>query len=155
MKKHSSLALLLLGALSWGCTKEIPDQVGNDKMVTLTTTITLPEAPGTKALTAEGVKTFAVGDQVAIVYTNTADATVKAVSEPLMADDIHNGGKTAVLTVTLTNPKPSGAVSYIYPAAMAAAATTIETAVDTAAPRTPQPMPHAGRPPSQSRFRLG
>lgn len=38
---------------------------------------------------------------------------------------------------------------------MAAAAKTIETAVDTAAPRTPQPMPHTGRPPSQSRFRLG
>ena len=67
------------------------------------------------------MKTFAPGDRVAIVYTNTADATVKAVSEPLAAGDIRNEGRTAVLTVTLTDPKASGAVSYIYPAAMAAA----------------------------------
>ena len=122
MKQHSIIALVLLGVLSLGCVKEeVAGQAGHDKVVTLTTTVSLAEAPGTKALTAEGVKTFAVGDQVAIVYTNTADATVKAVSAPLTADDIHYSGKTAILTVSLTDPKPSGAVSYIYPAAMAAA----------------------------------
>ena len=122
MRQYRILALVLLGALSLGCVKEeMAGQAGHDGPVTLTTTVSLGEASGTKALTTEGIKTFAVGDQVAIVYTNTADATVKAVSEPLTADDIHNGGKTAVLTVTLTAPKPSGAVSYIYPAAMAAA----------------------------------
>ena len=126
MKKHSIIALMLLGVISLGCVKEIPEQVGNDESqvgndVIVTTTITLPDTPGTKALTAAGVKTFAVGDRVAIVYTNTADATVKAVSEPLAAGDIRDEGKTAVLTVTLTDPKASGAVSYIYPAAMAAA----------------------------------
>ena len=122
MKKHSTIALVLLGALSLGCVKEeVAGQAGHDKVVTLTTTVSLAEAPGTKALTAEGVKTFAVGDQVAIVYTNTADATVKAVSAPLTADDIHYSGKTAILTVSLTDPKPSGTVSFIYPATMAAA----------------------------------
>ena len=121
MRQYRILALVLLGALSWGCTKEIPDLVGNDGTGPVTTTVSLGEASGTKALTTEGIKTFAAGDQVAIVYTNTADATVKAVSEPLTADSILDGGKMAVLTVTLTDPKPSGAVSYIYPAAMAAA----------------------------------
>ena len=136
MRQYRVLALLLLGALSWGCVKEEmagqaghdANLVGNDGTGLVTTTVSLGEASGTKALTAEGVKTFAEGDQVAIVYTNTADATVKAVSEPLTADDIHNGGKTAVLTVTLTDPKPSGAVSYIYPAAMAAADGSVDYA---------------------------
>ena len=132
MKKHSILVLVLLGALSLGCIEEIPEVVVDDNSgsvipgmtgnpVTLTTTVSLGEGPESKALTAEGVKTFAVGDRVAIVYTNTADATVKAVSEPLSAGDIRDGGKTANLTVALTDPKPSGAVTYIYPAAMAAA----------------------------------
>jgi len=122
MRQYRILALVLLGALSLGCVKEeMAGQAGHDGPVTLTTTVSLGEASGTKALTTEGIKTFAVGDQVAIVYTNTADATVKAVSEPLTADSILDGGKTAILTVTLTDPKPSGAVSYIYPAAMAAA----------------------------------
>ena len=132
MKKHSILVLVLLGALSLGCMEEIPEVVVDDNSgsvipgmtgnpVTLTTTVSLGGGPESKALTAEGVKTFAVGDRVAIVYTNTADATVKAVSEPLSAGDIRDGGKTANLTVALTDPKPSGAVTYIYPAAMAAA----------------------------------
>ena len=132
MKKHSILVLVLLGTLSLGCIEEIPEVVVDDNSgsvlpgptgnpVTLTTTVSLGGGPESKALTAEGVKTFAVGDRVAIVYTNTADATVKAVSEPLSAGDIRDGGKTADLTVALTDPKPSGAVTYIYPAAMAAA----------------------------------
>ncbi len=120
MRQHSIIALVLLGVMALGCTRmEIPNQVGND--VTLTTTVSLGGAPASKALTAEGVKTFAPGEQLAIVYTNTADATVKAVCEPLTAADISADGKTATFTVTLTDPKPSGAVRYIYPAAMAAA----------------------------------
>lgn len=120
MKKHSIIALVLLGALSLGCVKEeMAGQAGQDKEVTLTTTITLPDAPGTKALTAEGVKTFAVGDQVAIVYKNTGNETVKAESAALVAEDIASDGKMATITVTLTNPAQNGAVRYIYPAAMA------------------------------------
>ena len=120
MRQHSIIALVLLGVMTLGCTRmEIPEQVGND--VTLTTTVSLGGAPASKALTAAGEKTFAPGEQVAIVYTNTADATVKAVCEPLTAADISADGKTATFTVTLTDPKPSGAVRYIYPAAMAAA----------------------------------
>jgi hypothetical protein len=119
MKQHSIIALILLSVISLGCAKEIPNQVGNN--VTLTTTVSLSGTPASKALTAEGVKTFAPGEQVAIVYTNTAEATVRAVCQPLTDADIHDNGKTATFTVTLTDPKPSGAVRYIYPAAMAAA----------------------------------
>ena len=119
MKQHSIIALILLSVISLGCAKEIPNQVGNN--VTLTTTVSLSGTPASKALTAEGVKTFAPGEQVAIVYTNTAEATVRAVCQPLTAADIHDNGKTATFTVTLTDPKPSGDVRYIYPAAMAAA----------------------------------
>ena len=119
MKQHSIIALILLSVISLGCAKEIPNRVGNN--VTLTTTVSLSGTPASKALTAEGVKTFAAGEQVAIVYTNTAEATVRAVCQPLTVADIHDNGKTATFTVTLTDPKPSGAVRYIYPAAMAAA----------------------------------
>jgi len=120
MKKHSIIALVLLGVLSLGCVKEeVAGQAGHNKVVTLTTTITLPDAPGTKALTAAGVKTFAVGDQVAIVYKNTGNETVKAESAALVAEDIASDGKMATITVTLTNPAQNGAVRYIYPAAMA------------------------------------
>ena len=119
MRQHSIIALVLLGVMTLGCTRmEIPEQVGND--VTLTTTVSLGGAPASKALTAAGEKTFAPGEQVAIVYTNTANATVKVVCEPLTATDISADGKTATFSVTLTDPKPSGAVRYIYPAAMAA-----------------------------------
>lgn len=119
MKQHSIIALILLSVISLGCAKEIPNRVGNN--VTLTTTVSLSGTPASKALTAEGVKTFAAGEQVAIVYTNTAEATVRAVCQPLTDADILNNGKTATFTVTLTDPKPSGAVRYIYPAAMATA----------------------------------
>ena len=131
MKKHNIIALVLLGALSLGCVKEeVAGQAGHDKVVTLTTTVSLAEAPGTKALTAEGVKTFAVGDQVAIIYKNTSQETVKAVSAPLVAEDIASDGKMATLTVTLTDPAPSGAVRYIYPAAMAKATIDAGAAID-------------------------
>jgi hypothetical protein len=64
------------------------------------------------------VKTFAVGDQIAVIYTNTNSARVKVLSSALQEGDITNSGKTAKITVTLTNPK-AGSVDYIYPASMA------------------------------------
>ena len=68
--------------------------------------------------TEAGVKTFAVGDQIAVIYTNTSSARVKVLSSALQEGDITNGGKTARITVTLTDPV-AGSVDYIYPAAMA------------------------------------
>ena len=114
-------ALVFMGAITTGCSTEDDskslDQPAS-KTVTLTTTISMDGSATTRALTEEGVKTFAVGDQIAVVYTNTSSERVKAVSNALVAGDITNSGKTAKITVTLTNPK-AGSVDYIYPASMA------------------------------------
>ena len=143
MKKYSFIALVLLGVLALGCTKEIPDQVGNDggqagnddtgtvipgstgDPVTVTTTINLADTPGTRALTAAGVKTFAPGDEVAVVYTMQLPATqyftgiISSVAfYTLSAEDISNGGKSASISVSMVNPISDGKVRVIYPANM-------------------------------------
>jgi hypothetical protein len=69
-------------------------------------------------VTEGGVKTFAVGEQIAVIYTNTSSERVVAVSNALTVDDITNDGKNAKITVTLTDPV-AGSVDYIYPANMA------------------------------------
>ena len=117
----SMAALVFVGAIITGCSTD-DDSTSLDqpasKTVTLTTTISMDGSAITRALTEAGVKTFAVGDQIAVIYTNTSSERVKAVSNALVAGDITNEGKTARITVTLTNPK-AGSVDYIYPAAMA------------------------------------
>ena len=111
-----------------GCTslKEefIPDEPvvvpGEGRSVTLKGTISMGGgSPVSKALTEEGVKTFAVGDSITVVYKNTGGQTVKAVSEAFTAEDIHEEGKKADIRVTLVAPAAGGALRYIYPAAMA------------------------------------
>lgn len=92
-----------------------------DRTVTLRASIGFDEAPRTRALTPEGKKTFSVGDKIAVVYTDGSDQTVKTESEPLTAGDISYYGKKAVITVTLSDPKPEGSLTYIYPSVMAAA----------------------------------
>ena len=114
-------ALVFMGAITTGCSTE-DDSTSLDqpasKTVTLTTTISMDGSATTRALTEEGVKTFAVGDQIAVIYTNTGSTRVKALSNALTVDDITNEGKTAKITVTLTSPK-AGSVDDIYPASMA------------------------------------
>lgn len=119
----SMAALVFVGAITTGCSTEDdssgqPLQAETVRRVTLTTTINMDGGAGTRALTEEGVKTFAVGDQIAVIYTNTSSARVKVLSSALQEGDITNSGKTAKITVTLTNPK-AGSVDYIYPASMA------------------------------------
>ena len=121
MKFLSMAALVLVGAITTGCTNEdenMSQSMPEPLLVTLTTTISMDGSAITRALTEEGVKTFAEGEQIAVVYTNTSSKRVKAVSNALVAGDITNGGKTARITVTLTDPVASS-VDYIYPAAMA------------------------------------
>lgn len=117
----SMAALVFVGAIITGCSTD-DDSTSLDqpasKTVTLTTTISMDGSAITRALTEAGVKTFAVGDQIAVIYTNTSSARVKVLSSALVAGDITNGGKTARITVTLTDPVASS-VDYIYPAAMA------------------------------------
>ena len=113
-------ALAVIGMMANGCMGLRVESVDpDDNIVTLTATVGFGGGAATRALTPEGVKTFAAGDQIAIIYTDTRDATVKAVTAELTPDDISDGGKTAAITVTLKNPKAGGALKYIYPASMA------------------------------------
>ena len=127
MKKITHIgmaALVAMGMLGTSCNKvesqemETPE-TPKDNIVTVTTTVGFA-ADDTKALTAEGVKTFAEGETMAIYYwKNKGNDHVKAVSAPLTAGDITNGGKSATFTFTLDNPYKDMSVVYTYPAAMA------------------------------------
>ena len=124
----SIAVLVLAGALTTGCTDQLNDpqhpQDGG-KTVTLTTTVGLEGA--TKALTAGGVKTFAAGDQIAVIYKNTSGQTKKVLSNALtgVGTDISTDGHYATFSVPLDAAAAGGAVRYIYPAAMAK--TTVAT----------------------------
>ena len=86
MKFLSMAALVLVGAITTGCTNEDENMSLNmpePKLVTLTTTVSMGGGGETRALTEEGVKTFAEGEQIAVVYTNTSSERVKAVSNAL------------------------------------------------------------------------
>ena len=124
-----------------GCTslKEefIPDEPGvvdvpgEGRSVSLKGTISMGGGnPVSKALTEEGVKTFAVGDSITVVYKNTGGQTVKAVSKAFTAEDIHEEGKKADIRVTLVEPAEGGPLRYIYPAAMAKEVIAPEADVD-------------------------
>ena len=125
MKNLYIVTLALVSILMAGCSSgddnfasQTPQPTREGNTVTLATTVSFDGAT-TRALTADGVKTFAVGDQIAVVYVDNSNATVKVESNALTATDIETGGKIAHFTVTLTNPKASSAVTCIYPAAMA------------------------------------
>jgi len=127
-------ALVLAGVLAAGCSGAIEQPETNEpettssKTVTLTTTVGL-EAPSTKALDPlTGKKTFEVGDKIAVFYIGKVEEEEEdeeyedmklAFSDPLTAENIGVGGKTAVFTVTLDKPIPETRVRYIYPASMA------------------------------------
>ena len=119
----SMAALALVGAMMTGCSSDEdfsnPQQPETkNNVVTLTTTVSLGGDDATRALTPEGVKTFAVGETMAVIYHN-GTSFVKAVSHALVVDDITNEGKNATFTFDLETPNKSGDVLYIYPAAMA------------------------------------
>ena len=123
----SMAALALVGAMTVSCSSDDnfidqPQQpatnAGNVEI--LTTTVSLDGDDATRALTSTGVKTFAAGETMAIYYwKNKGNDHVKAVSAPLTAGDITNGGKSATFTFTLDNPYKDMSVAYTYPAAMA------------------------------------
>ena len=125
MKNLYIVTLALVSILMAGCSSgddnfasQTPQPTREGNTVTLTTTVSFDGAT-TRALTADGVKTFAEGDQIAVVYVDKSNATVKVESNALTATDIETGGKIAHFTVTLTDPKASSAVTCIYPNAMA------------------------------------
>ena len=124
-------ALVATGAILAGCSKsemEEPEIRNNsditDNIVTVTTTINLDENDATKALAIDYdaktlTKTFAVGDKIAIIYHNKSGNLDKAESVALTESDLFSGGKSAKITVTLTNPEAYKSVKFIYPASMA------------------------------------
>lgn len=126
MKFLSMAALALVGAVMTGCSSDedgftdTPQQpVVTNYSVTKTLRVSLDgdEAGArgiTRALTSGGVKTFAVGDQIAVAYQNTSAVQVKAVSEALKAGDISGGGKTATFTVTFTEAPWENKGNYVY-----------------------------------------
>ena len=129
MKKYLSMAALaLVGAIMTGCSSSDDDSMidnpqqpeSKSKVVTLTTKVGFDGGATTRALTSNGTKTFAAGEQIAVIYKTNGGATAKAVSEALQNNgDITDDGKSATFTVTLDDPNKSVNVTYIYPAAMA------------------------------------
>lgn len=128
MRFLSIVALAFVGAVMTGCSNDDDSAIDKSqqientskKVVTMTTSVKLDAGATTRALTGEGVKTFAVGEQMAIVYSN-GSSMVKAVSRALKADDIKDAGTSASFTFDLETPDKSIDVTYIYPASMARA----------------------------------
>lgn len=122
MKYLGLTAMAVMGLLA--CTRAQVEQPVQ-KTITLTTTINLggEEDEDSKALTALGVKTFAVGEQVAVIYRGAwNDYIGKVVSSALKAEDIYDGGKKATITVNVPSTgyeQPAGRFRIIYPASMA------------------------------------
>lgn len=101
-----------------GCMKDDFQDINLVGDVTFTAKVNLDTGNGSKQLSENGVKTFAAGEQIAVVYINTSDHMVKATSVALTAGDISNNGKSATFKVTLTDPKAGTTVKYVYPASM-------------------------------------
>ncbi len=124
MKYFSMAALALVGAVMTSCSNSSdfeetltqPQPASGDNVETLTASVRMAGGE-TRALTSGGVKTFAEGDKIAVVYKNTSGTTVKAESEELTGISVD--GKSADFTVTLTNADKTQNVTYIYPASMA------------------------------------
>lgn len=127
----SMIALAFVGTMMNGCSNkeydiEQPEQseqpVGSENVITLTTTINLPDTDtkgldidyGNKILS----KTFKVGEKMAVLYRSQAGGITRDISDPLTTEYITNGGKTATFTFQVYSPVKTEDVTYVYPAAM-------------------------------------
>ena len=128
--------LLIVGAIMTGCSSDDninnPQQpANNDNVVTLTATVGFKANATTRSVDpSNGVKTFESGNQITVIYTNTSNETVKAVSTDFTPT---GDGTKATFTVSLTNPASNSAIRYIYPATMAKDVATNATITDDAA----------------------
>ena len=124
-------ALTLVGAVMSSCSSddnsinEPVQPVSNSKVVTLTATVSMDGNGTTRALTSEGVKTFAEGDRIAVIYTDKEGNTRMAASLSLTQGDITNNGKSATFIVSFDDPDRTKEVTYVYPSAMVKADGTI------------------------------
>ena len=133
-KKFLSMAALaLVGAMMTGCSNDddILQPENKTNVVTLTATVGFDDGATTRALTIDGnkgVKTFGAGDQIAVIYKNSSDQTLKAVGTITSGA----GTKTATFSVTLSAPDNTKAIRYIYPAAMAKETIATNATIDDA-----------------------
>lgn len=119
-------ALVFVGAMTAGCssddltaeTPQFPDTTNGT--VTMKINASLSENASTRVLNPDFMRSFTVGEQIVVIYKNTADETVKVTSAALNFSDMLSSN-SANFTVTLTNPQPNTPVRYIYPASRAAA----------------------------------
>jgi hypothetical protein len=118
MKFFSMAALCIAMVAMVGCSKDEEQPAGSGKVVVSTTTIGLGSSEASKHLDESGTKTFAAGEEIAVIYENTSSTMVKT-TVTLTAGDISNGGKEATVSVAMTDPEADGAVKFIYPASMA------------------------------------
>lgn len=118
MRHNTTILSIAALTVFFSCNKmEEPDFIQNpDGSITVTASVSLSQ---TKALTSGGEKTFAEGEKLAVIYTNTSGNKAVAVSDELTTDDIKRSGKYAKFHVTFTNPNKTLAVTYVYPASMA------------------------------------
>ena len=132
----SMAALLVVGAIMTGCSNDDnidnPQQPANkDNVVTLTATVGFEANAETRAVDpSTGKKTFEGTNQIAVIYKNTSNQTVKAVSTVFTPT---GDNTTATFTVSLSNPASNSAIRYIYPATMAKTPATDATITDDAA----------------------
>ena len=105
-----------------GCSEnDFLENTPQGKAVTLTTTISLDGSSATtRALDADGKKSFATGEQIALVYEDANGDAQKVISAALKDADISSDKKKATLTFNLEKaPKADGNFTMIYPASMA------------------------------------
>lgn len=136
----SMVALALVCAMTAGCSSDDnlakieitqPEIDNGNQTAVYTITVNLDEGNGTRAVDpSTGVKTFAEGDQIALIYKdNSTNQLAKLVSNALTDADIASGNKSATFSFNSTPiPVADSKVRYIYPASMAA--TTLPTDVD-------------------------
>lgn len=120
----SMAALALVGAVMTGCSSDdsiidnLQQPENKSKVEVLSTTVGFDGGASTRALADGGtsglIKTFAAGEEMALIYTNTSGVKKKATST-LPAGSY---GNTATFTFTLEDPDKTKQVQYVYPANM-------------------------------------
>lgn len=120
------VAFVSMGALINGC-NDINNDLDivnpeNSMVKTMSISISLDNTLATRALDpTTGKKTFAIGDKIAVIYKSADGGLVKALSDPLSAEDIiTEDKKEAIFNVVVNNPMEGGPVRFIYPAKMGA-----------------------------------
>ena len=120
----STAALALVGAVMAGCSNDdnVQQSPNNDKVITLTTTLSLDNDDATNRAIAvdfgnkKATKTFAEGDMIVVFYKDANNLTRRVISNPLTAGNIHNDGKSADFTTTFMNtPGVNAQLRYVYP----------------------------------------